>query len=88
MGVYYGKQESEGTKADIEEEIGQLTEEILGVQQEGEMILFMDANAKIGLMKEPVSRNGKQLLKKGTFSCQQNLVYFGRRSILQLDYAV
>ena len=63
VGVYYGKQESEGTKADIEAEIGQLTEEILEIQQEGEMILFMDANAKIGLMKEPVSRNGKLLLK-------------------------
>ena len=34
VGVYYGKQESEGTKADIEAEIGQLTEEILEIQQE------------------------------------------------------
>ena len=91
VGVYYGKQESEGTKADIEAEIGQLTEEILEVQQEGEMILFMDANAKIGLMKEPVSRNGKLLLKliqetsvkiiNGSQKCKGSITRQNRRKL-------
>ena len=61
MGVYYGKQEGEGKKEDIESEMSELTEEILELEREGEIILFMDANAKIGLMGEGVSRNGKLL---------------------------
>ena len=63
MGVYYGKQETEGKKEDREMEIGLLSEEIMDMQQEGEIMLFMDANAKTGLMGEPVSGNGKLLIQ-------------------------
>ena len=63
IGVYYGKQESRVNKEEIEEEMESLTEEILDMSQEGEVILFMDANGKIGLMGEVMSRNGKLLRK-------------------------
>ena len=39
-----------------------LTEEIQEKSKEGEILLAMDANAKIGLLNEAVSRNGKLLL--------------------------
>ena len=63
IGVYYGKQESEGRKEDIESEFSDLTEEVIEMQNEGEVLLFMDANAKIGLMGEAISRNGKLLIQ-------------------------
>ena len=89
MGVYYGKQEGEGKKEDIESEMSELTEEILELEREGEIILFMDANAKIGLMGEGVSRNGK-LLKEvmeetttyvinGTEKCKGTITRQNRR---------
>ena len=41
-----------------------LSEEVMELRAEGaEIILCMDANAKIGLMKEELSRNGKLILK-------------------------
>ena len=39
------------------------TEELIDMQQEGEVLLFMDANAKTGLMGEQVSGNGRLLLQ-------------------------
>ena len=63
MGVYYGKQETEGKKEDREIEIGLLTEEVSEMQQDGEVMLFMDANAKTGLMNEPITGNGRLLLQ-------------------------
>ena len=36
-----------------------LSEEILELEKEGEVIICMDANVKIGLMGEEMSRNGK-----------------------------
>ena len=58
FGTYYGKQE--GVKVDeITEEMDNLAEEIKEVKAEGELILCMDANAKIGLLGEEMSRNGK-----------------------------
>ena len=39
-----------------------LCEEILDKKREGEVILFMDANAKIGILNENISRNGRYLL--------------------------
>ena len=36
-----------------------LSEEIAEIKNGGEMLLCMDANAKIGLMGETKSRNGK-----------------------------
>lgn len=62
VGVYYGKQESRVSKADIEYEMDLLTEELIERQSEGEILLAMDGNGKIGLLGEPVSRNGKLLL--------------------------
>ena len=40
-----------------------LKEEIMEMQAEGEILLIMDGNAKIGLLNEPISRNGKYLLQ-------------------------
>ena len=59
IGVYYGKQESTCSVQKITDEMDLLSEELLEKKQEGEMILCMDANAKIGLLGESVSRNGK-----------------------------
>ena len=63
FGVYYGKQESRTTKEQITLEMDNLSEEILEKQKQGDVIIFMDANAKLGMLDEEVSRNGKFLLK-------------------------
>ena len=60
FGVYYGKQESL-SQEEIKDEMDKLTEEILEMKASGEVILCMDGNAKIGLMGEAASRNGKLL---------------------------
>ena len=62
IGVYYGKQESRVRKEDSENEFGELTEEIMELKQNGDVIIVMDANAKVGILGEKVSRNGKFLL--------------------------
>ena len=72
VGVYYGKQESVGTD-EIVEEFHNLTEEILEKKASGEVILCMDANSKIGLMGEPVSRNGR-LLKEMVEECELEIM--------------
>ena len=43
------------------------------ISKEGEVILCMDANAKIGLMGEPMSRNGK-LIDKVFQECQMEVM--------------
>lgn len=63
FGVYYGRQESRVNKEEIEEEVDLLQEEIMEIQNEGEMLLAMDANGKIGILGEEPSRNGKLLQK-------------------------
>ena len=65
IGVYYGLQESTNI-GKMQEEMDLLADEISEIQNEGEMILCMDANAKIGLMGEEPSRNGKMM--KAVFS--------------------
>ena len=60
-GVYYGKQESGTSKEQISLEMEHLSEEILEKKKHGEVMIFMDANAKLGLLNEKVSRNGKLL---------------------------
>ena len=60
-GVYYGKQESGTSKEQISLEMECLSEEILEKKRHGEVLIFMDANAKLGLLNEKVSRNGKLL---------------------------
>ena len=62
IGVYYGVQESRTNKEEIELEMSLLREEITEMQMEGEILITMDANAKIGLLGEEISRNGKLLL--------------------------
>ena len=59
IGVYYGKQETTCSRNDIQSEMENLSEEILELKQEGEVIICMDANAKVGLMGEELSRNGR-----------------------------
>ena len=63
IGTYYGKQETRSNKEEIEKEIELLTEEIEEQKNEGDILLTMDGNAKIGLLGENVNRNGKLLLK-------------------------
>ena len=58
IGVYYGLQESVSLSK-MQEEMDNLSDEISEIQNEGDMILCMDANAKIGLLGENPSRNGK-----------------------------
>ena len=62
IGVYYGLQESRTNKNEIEIEMNLLREEIQEMKSEGEVILTMDGNAKIGLLGETISRNGRLLL--------------------------
>ena len=59
IGTYYGKQETRTSKDEIEKEMTLLQEEITEMKRDGEIYLAMDANAKIGLLNEPISRNGK-----------------------------
>ena len=58
IGCYYGKQESRCKKDEIDEEIQLLSEEIEEYRNEGNVIIFMDGNGKIGILGEPKSRNG------------------------------
>ena len=62
IGVYYGKQEST-SRNEIDKEMTLLTEEIIEMTNDGEILLVMDGNARIGLLNEPISRNGKLLLE-------------------------
>ena len=63
IGTYYGKQETRTNKEEIEKEIELLMEEIEEQKNEGDILLTMDGNAKIGLLNENISRNGKLLLR-------------------------
>ena len=63
IGVYYGKQESRTSNEEMEREMVLLTEEITEICGDGEILLAMDGNARIGLLGEPVSRNGKYLMQ-------------------------
>ena len=61
VGCYYGRQETRCSKEEINEEMNLLSEEIEEFQKEGDTIIFMDGNGKIGLLGEEKSRNGKML---------------------------
>ena len=50
------------SKQEIQKEMQLLNEEINERKKDGEVILTMDGNAKIGLLGEDISRNGKELL--------------------------
>ena len=63
VGIYYGKQESRNNRNDMLIEMDKLSSEIQNKKNEGEVILFMDGNGKIGLLGENVSRNGEMLLQ-------------------------
>ena len=61
IGCYYGRQETRCTKDEISNEMKLLSEEIEEYKKEGEVVIFMDGNGKIGLIGEEKSRNGKML---------------------------
>ena len=61
IGCYYGKQESRCSIDEINEEMYQLSEEIEEYKKEGQIMIFMDGNGKLGLLGEEKSRNGKLL---------------------------
>ena len=58
VGTYYGKQETRSSKEEIENEMYYLQEEITEMQNEGEVLIAMDGNAKLGILNEEPSRNG------------------------------
>ena len=62
IGVYYGKQESRNNRNEMLKEMDDLGSEIQEKTTEGDLILFMDGNGKIGLLGENVSRNGNFLI--------------------------
>ena len=62
IGVYYGQQESRTSKAEIEMEMSLLKEEINEMKTEGDILITMDGNARIGLLGEETNRNGRLLL--------------------------
>ena len=61
IGIYYGKQECRTSKGEIEAEMQLLNEEIEEKSQDGEILIAMDGNGKIGLLGEKISRNGQLL---------------------------
>ena len=61
IGCYYGKQESRCNQDEISEEMNLLSEEIEEYKKEGEIVIFMDGNGKLGILDEEKSRNGKLL---------------------------
>ena len=63
IGIYYGKQESRVSKSEIEHEMDLLMEEIREKQREGDIIIAMDGNGKVGILNEKISRNGEMLLR-------------------------
>ena len=73
IGVYYGKQETTCNVQKITEEMDLLSEELLEKKQEGEVIVCMDANAKIGLLGECISRNGK-LISEVFHECEMVVI--------------
>ena len=62
MAVYYGRQETRNNREEMLKEMDNLAEEIREKMEEGEVIVFMDGNGKIGLLGEEISRNGKLLI--------------------------
>ena len=73
IGTYYGKQETTCHKATIQEEMENLSEEILELRREGEVVLCMDANAKVGLLGEEMSRNGR-LINNVFQECEMKII--------------
>jgi hypothetical protein len=67
IGCYYGKQENAAIE-EIEQEYAKLTNQIIHMKRQGDVILVGDFNAKIGIDKtgtkiQDTSRNGKLLEK-------------------------
>ena len=62
IGVYYGKQESRNNRNEMLLEMDKLSDEIQEKRDEGEVMLFMDGNGKIGMLGEEISRNGRLLM--------------------------
>ena len=62
VSVYYGKQESRTNKEEIEHEMSLLQEKIREMRNEGDIVMAMDGNARIGLLNEEISRNGRLIL--------------------------
>ena len=68
IGCYYGKQETRCNKEEITEEMRLLSEEIEELKHEGNILIFMDGNGKVGLLGEEKSRNG--ILLEEVFEAQ------------------
>ena len=70
VGVYYGKQERGNNRNDMLIEMDRLSTEIQNKKNEGEVIIFMDGNGKIGMLGEDVSQNGEMLIQ--IFDCDSS----------------
>ena len=90
VGVYYGRQETRTSQIEIQQEMLLLQEEITEMSNEGEILLAMDGNAKIGLLGEDISRNGSLLLEtieqtglvlmNGTEKCRGKVTRFNTKN--------
>ena len=58
IGCYYGKHESRCKREEIDEEMQLLSEEIEVYSNEGNIMIFMDGNGKVGILGKQKSRNG------------------------------
>ena len=59
IGCYYGKQESRCMKAEIENEMDLLSEEIEENRNEVEVLIYMHGNGKIGILNEKKKQKWK-----------------------------
>ena len=73
IGVYYGKQETRNNRDEMLNEMHVLSTEIHDKLNDGEVLLLMDGNGKIGLLGEDVSRNGA-LLNDVFQECELNVL--------------
>ena len=71
-GIYYGKQESCSVQ-DMKNEMEKLCEEILEKKKDGEILFFTDGNAKIDILSEGFSRNGR-LLSNVVSECELDIM--------------
>ena len=80
IGVYYGKQESRNSREEMLLEMNLLSTDIQEKKNEGDVLIVMDGNGKIGLLNEEVSRNGA-LLESVFEECELEVI--NRREICE-----
>ena len=95
VGVYYGKQESRNNRDEMLKEMDEFGSEIHGKMTEGDVILFMDGNGKIGLLGEEISRNGNFLINlfnecgleiiNKSYKCEGKITRVNRANVTEIS---